>query len=315
MRTTRLTPAAFAASTRCTTPSLSTACAAWAILNGLPGTNPVQITTTSVPFMGPARTSAGAVTSKPGRSSTPPLSMPSFEAFSGERTAAVMPAPPRLRSSSTTSWPVCPVAPTTRILGGTETGAAGGAATTSSSASASDAIEALDANVMAARAPEMASRRPARETPPSTASGVDDDSARTTCRVDEERVDGRTRPEPEPRTAARAERRSGRLPMETRREVREVREVDIAGSIAQVRDGLVLLLYPDRIHVAGASRRLLFSISGAGLDTPQGSNLSGARTSNDGHVNPRPGRGGAQRQPAAPGSHPAIPRPPSTAPP
>mmetsp|Transcript_38319 Transcript_38319/g.61474 ORF Transcript_38319/g.61474 Transcript_38319/m.61474 type:complete len:201 (-) Transcript_38319:301-903(-) len=115
--TTRLTPAAFAASTMCTTPSLSTACAAAPILNGLPGTKPVHTMTTSAPRIPAASAVALAVTSNPGKRVTPPASRPIFLALSGERTAATTSAPPRFRSSSTTSRPVCPVAPTTSTVG------------------------------------------------------------------------------------------------------------------------------------------------------------------------------------------------------
>ena len=224
MRTTRLTPAALAASTMCTTPSLSTAWAALDILNGLPGTNPVHTTATSVFFMRSARMSAGAVTSKLGRSATPPLSMPSLVAFSGERTAAVMSAPPRLRSSSTTSWPVWPVAPMTRIFG-LDAGAGGGGGL-ASSANAMDATDALETSVSAARAPEMASRRPVARTSTGSSS---EDLATTTIFP----VDLRPRASAEPRTAERTERDAGRLAMETRavRRTGATREVDIAGRI------------------------------------------------------------------------------------
>ena len=224
MRTTRLTPAVLAASTMCTTPSLSTAWAAVDILNGLPGTNPVHTTATSVFFMRSARMSAGAVTSKLGRSATPPLSMPSLVAFSGERTAAVMSAPPRRRSSSTTSWPVWPVAPMTRIFG-LDAGAGGGGVSTSS-ANAMDATDALETSVSAARAPEMASRRPVART--STGSSSEDLATTTIFSVDL-----RPRASATPRTAERTERDAGRLAMETRavRRTGATREVDIAGRI------------------------------------------------------------------------------------
>ena len=121
MSTIRFTvPLRFAASTKCTTPSLSTARAAAAILNGFPGTKPVHTTTisASTDFIAVARASADIVTSKPGNNSTSPLSTPSFFAFSSDRTAATTAASasPRRRSSSTTRRPVLPVAPTTSTV-------------------------------------------------------------------------------------------------------------------------------------------------------------------------------------------------------
>mmetsp|Transcript_4604 Transcript_4604/g.11634 ORF Transcript_4604/g.11634 Transcript_4604/m.11634 type:complete len:290 (-) Transcript_4604:160-1029(-) len=136
MSTTRLTPAALAASVRCTTPSLSTACAAAPILKGLPGTNPVHTMATSNPFICAARVPASAVTSKPASRPTPPASSPIFFAFSVERTAATTStSPPRLRSSATTSTPVWPVAPITSTLG-VEGGAGGASGETPSAATA-----------------------------------------------------------------------------------------------------------------------------------------------------------------------------------
>ena len=249
-----------------------------------------------------ARMSAGAVTSKLGRSATPPSSMPSLVAFSGERTAAVMSAPPRLRSSSTTSWPVWPVAPMTRIFG-LDAGAGGGGVSTSS-ASAMDATDALETSASAARAPEMASRRPLARTSTGSSS---EDLATTTIFP----VDLRPRASATPRTAERTERDAGRLAMETRavRRTGATREVDIAGCIVTVAslarvstvgcydNRLIRRGFADKADGIKLRRRRHTKQRRARIIPDQRTRLRHVR-----HVNPRPGRGGPQRQPPAPGA-------------
>mmetsp|Transcript_21020 Transcript_21020/g.46094 ORF Transcript_21020/g.46094 Transcript_21020/m.46094 type:complete len:219 (+) Transcript_21020:595-1251(+) len=111
MRTNFCTPDDTAASTRFTVPTLSTACAAFAILSGLPGTNPVAQTTASTPTRLAAIVSGSLVTSICTASV-----MPNFFALSRLRTPAMTLTPSLPISSLYTSFPDAPVAPTTIIV-------------------------------------------------------------------------------------------------------------------------------------------------------------------------------------------------------
>ena len=190
----------------------------------------------------------------------------------------------------------------TRIFG-LDAGAGGGGVSTSS-ASAMDATDALETSASAARAPEMASRRPLARTSTGSSS---EDLATTTIFP----VDLRPRASATPRTAERTERDAGRLAMETRavRRTGATREVDIAGRIVTVaslaRVSTVVVTdnrpirrgFADKADGIKLRRRRHTKQRRARIIPDQRTRLRHVR-----HVNPRPGRGGPQRQPPAPGA-------------